>query len=138
MLYAYETAVPYFGDVGSGQLDDTGVCYILLDDRFRETVETDYTYAVFLQASGNGIVYVDQKMPDGFTCRGTPGIKFDWEIKARQKGQTYRLEKPAEPPESRLDYEYIMDRYMRSLMIDYESQWNDELRKIVERTVAEC
>lgn len=138
MLYAYETAVPHFGDIGSGQIDDTGICYIALDDRFREAVEADYTYAVFLQAAGDGNVYVDKKMSDGFICKGTPGLKFDWEVKARQKGQSYRLERPEEQPEARPDYEYIMGRYMRNLMIDYETQFNDELREIIERTVAEC
>ena len=116
-------------------MEDTGNGEIALDDRVREAVEADHTYAVFLQAAGDGVVYVEKKMPDGFICKGTPGLKFDWEVKARQKGQSFRLERPEEPPEARPDYAYNMNRYTRNLMLDSESPWQVELREVRERTV---
>ena len=83
-LYCYETPTPLFGDIGSGQLDDEGFCVVEIDDVFSETVRTDYGYQVFLQKCGQGEIWVDEKKPGYFIVRGTPKLRFDWEIKARQ------------------------------------------------------
>lgn len=128
LLYSYEMARPYFGDIGTGKLDNGGVCFIALDEKFRETVDSQYEYIVTLQPEGDGIAYVSKKAPDGFTVIGTPGVKFAWEIKARQKDQPYRLEKPDEPPEKRLNYEYITEHYMSSLRRDYFADYAAEIK----------
>ncbi len=47
--YCYETATPMFGDIGTAQTDETGECYINIDDIFAETVNTGVEYQVFLQ-----------------------------------------------------------------------------------------
>ena len=86
LLYCYETPTPYFGDIGSGTLDENGLCYVEIDDVFAETANTKRTYQVFLQACGNGNVWVEEKRPSYFVVRGTPWLAFDWEIKARQIG----------------------------------------------------
>jgi hypothetical protein len=93
LLYAYETPAPYFGDIGSASTDSDGYCYVSIDDIFSETVRTDYGYQVFLQACGEGSLYVESKSPTHFVVRGTPNIPFDWEVKCRQRDyETTRLE----------------------------------------------
>ena len=84
--YAYETPSPMFGDVGSAHVGDDGICIVGIDDRFAATVRVDYSYQVFLQKCGDGDVFVSEKRISCFGVRGTPGLAFDWEIKARQMG----------------------------------------------------
>ncbi len=98
LQYCYETPTPMFGDVGEGKTDETGKCMIYLDDVFAETIDSDCQYQVFLQAYGEGTVYVSERSPTGFTACGTPGLAFGWEIKAVQKGyDTVRLESFEKP-----------------------------------------
>ena len=98
LQYCYETPTPMFGDVGEGKTDETGKCMIYLDDVFVETIDTDVQYQVFLQAYGDGRVYVNERAPAYFVVCGTPGLAFGWEIKAVQKGyDTVRLESFEKP-----------------------------------------
>lgn len=93
LLNAYETAEAYFGDIGFGQILDDGFCFVEIDPIFAETVILD-RYVVLLQAEGPGELYIDEKKQDSFTVKGTPGLEFVYEIKAKQKGyETIRLEK---------------------------------------------
>lgn len=87
-MYAYETASPEFGDIGTGTLDEDGQCYVYLDDDFLSTIEKDMAYHVMLTAKGIGELYVEStKEKDGyFVAKGTPKLEFYWEVKARQKG----------------------------------------------------
>ena len=85
LLNAYETAVPYFGDIGTGEILEDGYCTVEIDPIFSETVSLD-DYVVFLQAEGQGECYIGEKRDDKFMVAGTPGLKFAYEIKARQKG----------------------------------------------------
>lgn len=86
--YCYETASPYFGDMGSGKIDETGKCFIFLDQKFMQTVETAHDYLIFLTAAGNGELFVKKEeiREDFFVVYGKPGLEFFWEIKAKQKG----------------------------------------------------
>lgn len=84
LLYSYETPAPMFGDVGSGTIGEDGLCYVEIDDRFTETARSDYAYQVFLQKCGEGDLWVAEKTPTHFVVKGTAGLPFDWEIKARQ------------------------------------------------------
>ena len=90
LQYCYETATPYFGDVGKGVLNENGECYVFIDDIFWETVEENVEYAVFLQEEGAGKAWVFSKQTDFFVVKGDPGTKFFWEIKAMQKGYSQR------------------------------------------------
>lgn len=83
---AYETCSPYFGDIGEGQTDENGVCIIPIDEIFAETVSVEYGYQVFLQKYGEGDIYVAERNDTEFVVKGTPNLKFAWEMKARQKG----------------------------------------------------
>lgn len=81
LLYAYETAEPYFGDIGEGKTDSKGTCEIPIEEIFSETIVKDYQ--VFIQAYGEGSLYV-QKGKKSFTVKGTPNTSFAWEVKAKQ------------------------------------------------------
>lgn len=85
-MSAYETSSPMFGDIGSGQVGDDGQCYISLDPVFLQTVNTGCEYQVFLQAYGAGELIVSDREPTFFIVRGTPGLNFSWEVKAKQAG----------------------------------------------------
>ena len=86
LLYCYETPTPCFGDIGFGQLDEAGECFISIDDIFSETINIDMEYAVFLQKEGEGDIWVDSKEATYFIVKGTPGLAFSWELKATQRG----------------------------------------------------
>ena len=85
LQYCYEMASPMFGDIGEAVTDDSGKCYIYLDDIFLETVNTDIEYQVFLQKEAAGDLWVDQKSREYFVVNGTPELNFAWEIKVKQK-----------------------------------------------------
>ena len=84
LLNAYETATPYFGDIGSDKTNKEGYCKIMIDDVFAQTIEND-DYKVFVQKCGDGDLYVE-KHKNYFEVKGTPNLNFDWELKAIQKG----------------------------------------------------
>lgn len=93
LLYCYETPSPMFGDLGSGTIGEDGLCYVEIDDIFSETARADLAYQVFLQACGEGSLHVADKSMTHFVVAGTPGLKFDWELKAKQTGyECLRLE----------------------------------------------
>lgn len=93
LLHSYETTSPTFGDVGTAKIDSSGECVIYIDDILYETINTDIEYQVFLQAEGEGGLFVKEKKRTYFTVKGEPGLKFAWEIKAKQRDYEYnRLE----------------------------------------------
>lgn len=117
--YCYETATPMFGDIGTAQTDETGECYISIDDIFAETVNTGIEYQVFLQKEGQGDLWVEEKTPTYFTVKGTENLKFSWEIKAIQR-----------------DYEFErLEEYQdenKEVAIDYEKEYIDEINSLIE------
>ena len=77
----------------------------MIDDIFFETITTDIEYQVFLQKEGKGDAWVEKKENAYFEVSGTPGLKFAWEIKARQKDfETERLEIFDEEDFTDIDY----------------------------------
>ena len=88
---AYETAEYYFGDIGRGLVVD-GQCTINIESLFKETVNTNIDYEVFLTPYGRGLIYVDSMTAGSFTVKGD-NIPFGYEIKAKRKGfEDTRLE----------------------------------------------
>lgn len=83
LLYCYETPSPLFGDVGDGQIAEDGACYVFLDPVLAQAITTD-RYQVFLQKYGDGDAYVSERKPGYFVVKGTPGLSFGWELKAKQ------------------------------------------------------
>lgn len=91
-MSAYETASPYFGDIGTDVINSDGMCRVGIETVFAETVSLE-EYVVFLQAEGSGKVFVKEKDEKGFWVEGEPGMKFSYEVKAKQKGfQKIRME----------------------------------------------
>lgn len=116
--YCYETATPYFGDIGTAQTDETGKCYIDIDDIFAETVNTGVEYQVFLQKEGKGDLWVEEKTNSYFAVKGTENLKFSWEIKAIQRDYEFeRLEK--------------FDNSEKEEVIDYEKEYMEEINDLI-------
>ena len=86
-LNAYETADCYFGDIGRNKLSNKQ-CIIPIDIIFKETVNTNIQYEVFVSPYGNGNVWIETKdmYSDHFIVRGTNDIEFAYEIKVKQRG----------------------------------------------------
>lgn len=84
-LHAYETTTPYFGDIGTGTINSDGFDVVPINHIFGETVNTNVEYCVFLQKEGQGDLWVDTKDPLFFIVKGTPGLKYSWELKAVQR-----------------------------------------------------
>ena len=107
LLYCYEMPEPLFGDIGEAKIDESGSCYIQLDDIFTETIDTDCKYQVFLQKYGEGDCYVYSREENYFVVKGTPFLSFGWEIKAVQKGfSNIRLEKMDEQTSAKDEFDY--------------------------------
>ena len=85
LINAYETAEYYFGDIGFGQINEEGVCYIDIDDVFLECVNTDAQYHVFTQIY-NGKITSIERYKTYFIVKGEPNTEFSWELKAKRKG----------------------------------------------------
>lgn len=91
VINAYETAEYYFGDIGRSEVVE-GQCVINIDSLFKETVNTNIDYEVFLTPYGKGLIYVDEMHPDYFVVKGDD-VKFAYEIKAKRLGyEDVRLE----------------------------------------------
>lgn len=123
LLYCYEMPSPMFGDIGDGEIDDSGKCMIFIDDIFSETVDIGCHYQVFLQPYGEGNVYISERTPSYFTVCGTNNLKFGWELKAVQLGyDTLRLGEFSEESEETVDTSGETYRYLESLLYNVESE----------------
>ena len=118
-VYCYETPTPYFGDIGSGEISEDGKCYIDIEDILKEMINTEMQYYVFLQKRGEGDLYVSECCPDYFVVTGTPGLKFFWELKAKQKGYEY----------NRYEGE---DRVVGFKKIAYDDEYLNDIEKLIE------
>lgn len=126
LQYCYEMPSPMFGDIGNGKTDENGVCYVFVDDIFRETIDTTCQYQVFLQKYGQGDVWVEERNPDYFLVKGSPNLDFGWELKAKQSGyEIERLERFEEFEKVKLiDYEVEFDNYVNNFfeeVLNYDS-----------------
>ena len=121
LLFSYETSSPMFGDVGSAVIDEDGMCYIDVEQMFSETANVDIDYYVFLQKEGSGDIWVEEKEENYFVVRGTPKLKFSWELKAKQREfETERMEIREIPMVEEIDYLNETARIAED--VDYESQ----------------
>lgn len=118
-VYCYETPTPHFGDIGSGEISEDGKCCIDIEDILKEMINTEMQYYVFLQKCGEGDLYVSECFPDYFIVTGTPGLRFFWELKAKQKGYEY----------NRYEGE---DRVVGFRKIAYDEEYIAETEKLIE------
>lgn len=114
--YCLESPTPYFMDIGHGVIGYDGICYIDIEQIFSETVDLISDYHVMLTKYGPGDIWVADKQPAHFVVEGTPGLRFAWEIKAKQKGYSNerlekyeRLEYEEEADYGTLGYEYMIE-----------------------------
>lgn len=117
LLYCYETPTPMFGDVGEGKIAEDGKCYVWIDSVFKQTI-AESSYQVFIQKYNDGECFISERKADYFVVEGTPGLKFGWEIKAKQKSYDMR----------RLDQEIqiISTRDYGTFAIDHLNELNEE------------
>lgn len=85
-MSAFETASPYFADIGSGVIDENGVCTIVFDEVFSETLDSVKEYQVFITTTSEGNARCIRKNEGFFEMKGDPGATFDYMICATQKG----------------------------------------------------
>ena len=83
LLYCYEMPSPIFGDMGEGVIGEDGICYVMLEPIFSETI-IKTQYQVFLQKYGDGDCWVRDRNSSYFIVEGTPGMAFGWEVKGKQ------------------------------------------------------
>ena len=120
LLYCYETPTPYFGDIGFGQIDQAGECIVSIDDILREGI-AQIEYSVFIQKEGQGDLWVEEKDDSYFIVKGTPGLRFSWELKAAQRYfENYRLDDRYMEPMVRVEDDPDcglpdLDEYLQSL-----------------------
>lgn len=105
--YCYEMPAPMFGDIGEGVTDENGECYLILDDIFGETVNTSCEYQVFLQKEGPGNLWVSEKNASYFMIKGSPNLKFAWEIKVKQRDYEYERLKPFSEDDKYQETDYV-------------------------------
>lgn len=123
LFYCYETPTPYFGDMGEGKTDESGKCYIFLDDILDESIEGKYQ--VFLQAYGDGRLYVSERTSSYFVVEGEPNIAFGWELKAPQKGYSLDRLEPYEQSDVSDDRETVLDstyQYLTEQLYNVEGE----------------
>lgn len=136
-FYCYEMASPVFGDIGEAFISEDGACLIDIDDIFQESTNVGIEYYVFLQKEGDGDCWIDQKEQTYFTVKGTPGLKFAFEIKARQADYEHmRFADASETAYDRaIDTDMPEPDYSESLEVsepDYEKELFSDREKIID------
>ena len=136
-FYCYEMASPVFGDIGEAFISEDGACLIDIDDIFQESTNVRIEYYVFLQKEGDGDCWVDKKEQTYFTVKGTPGLKFAFEIKARQADYEHmRFADASETAYDRaIDTDMPEPDYSESLEVsepDYEKELLNNREKIID------
>ena len=84
-MAAFETPEPSFADSGSAQLDADGLCLIVLDPLYAETLESSKALRWMITPTAEGTAWVEKR--DGCAMvHGTPGLTFDWMCIGAQRG----------------------------------------------------
>lgn len=136
-FYCYEMASPMFGDIGEASISEDGTCLIDIDDIFQESTNVGIEYYVFLQKEGDGDCWVDKKEQTYFIVKGTPGLKFAFEIKARQADYEHmRFADASETAYDRaIDTDMPEPDYGESLEVsepDYEKELFNDRENIID------
>lgn len=134
LLYCYETPTPMFGDLGCGKTNDRGIAIVDIDPAFSETINSGIEYWVFLQKEGDGDIWVAEKEESYFTVRGTPNLKFSWEVKCIQKSfEHLRLDEKKvqeaaqkDARDAQKDYNIIIDTIVEDYDKEMEELINNE------------
>ena len=104
-LNAMESADCLFFDYGRGSLIN-GECKINIDEIFKETVNLEIAYDVFITKYGQGDVWIKEKNPNFFIVNGNTDIEFCWQLVAKQKNyENIRLQENNKIKEMNEDFE---------------------------------
>lgn len=141
LLYCYEMPSPMFGDIGESELDEDGLAYIFVDPVFEESIDTAASYQVFLQKYGEGDLWVSERKPGYFIVQGTPGLKFAWEMKAKQfdAANTRMESKEIVIPqrEKSVDYEREAEMYLlEAQSVDYGIEAANYIKQLEDERMA--
>ncbi|MFR8565135.1 MAG: hypothetical protein ACLVD2_13860 [Blautia sp.] len=151
-FYCDETPTPLLSDYGEGAIASDGLCYVDIDDIFREAVNSNIQYFVFLQKEGPGDCWIRERANTHFVVQGTPGLSFTWAIKVKQKGAEHlrfcgeeqNLRIHSVSPETVMEAEQLevtqqenetMEQYtnwMFWIMKEMEERYNEEIDIIYE------
>ena len=121
---------PMFGDVGCAQTNAEGVAIIDIDPVFAETIGTGTEYQVFSQKNEAWEICGYRKKTNPISSvKGTPELKFSWELKCSQKHfEHLRLEEETQRTmvskdinNAENDYSDIID----GLVNDYDTEMEE-------------
>lgn len=84
-MSAFETPEPTFADTGSGLCDEHGLCVIVPDPRFAETVARYKDFKWLATPTSKGSLWVE-KLAGYAVIHGDPGMPFDWMCICTQRG----------------------------------------------------
>lgn len=115
--------------LGCGTTNDRGIAIVDIDPAFSETINSGIEYQVFLQKEGDGDIWVAEKEESYFTVRGTPNLKFSWEVKCIQKSfEHLRLDEKEvqeaaqkDNRDAKKDYDIIID----TVVEDYDKEMEE-------------
>ena len=85
-INAVESPEPMFCDAGSGECDETGLCYIATEPRYRETVSETQDLRWALTPTGASAALWAEKTAFGAIVHGPAGQCFDWVCWGVQRG----------------------------------------------------
>ena len=85
-INAVESPEPMFCDAGSGECDETGLCYIATEPRYRETVSKTQDLRWALTPTGASAALWAEKTAFGAIVHGPAGQCFDWVCWGVQRG----------------------------------------------------
>ena len=85
-INAVESPEPMFCDAGSGECDETGLCYIATEPRYRETVSETQDLRWALTSTGASAALWAEKTAFGAIVHGPAGQCFDWVCWGVQRG----------------------------------------------------
>lgn len=84
-IAAMESPEPMFCDAGSGEIDETGVCYIEINPIYGETTSATVVRRWYVTPTSDGALWVE-KTVWGAIVHGEPGMTFDWMVGSIQRG----------------------------------------------------
>ena len=132
--YSYSLTSPMKGDIGSGETDENGICYVYLDDYANSAMNTSIEYYVFLQKEGPGDIWIKEKNEQYFIVEGTPNLKFSWELKGKQTGYEYeRMEdQNALTPDYEDPGDEIINENLKDIYSTIADREQDQIKEIEE------
>lgn len=118
-MVAFETPEPCFADSGSAQLDENGLCLIVINPIFAETIDKFEVLRWLITPAAEGTAWVEKR--DGCALvHGTPGLTFDWLCIGAQKGyagvyaERCYEQQPISTPDAERELDMLQD-------LDYEN-----------------